>query len=393
LSTFLLLYTAVYGGMNAYLFLRLRQAFGFRPLAGSLLALFFAFMVAAPVLTRLLEKEAALSLARALGLVGYTWMGVAFWLVLLFWSIELWNLLARGAALVAPVAKNAVVPLRGAALGVLALTLFAVGAGVWEAEGLRLEETTVASAALPAGSPPIRIAFLSDLHVDHRTSERRLRKVVELVHRARPDLVLSGGDLVDGNTAHLGAFARVLAELSPPLGKFAVPGNHEHYVGIEASERFTEEAGFRMLRGASAVLELPGGGRLLVVGVDDPASRRFAGSPTASEDDLLPPASSRPAVVLLKHQPLVDAGSLGRFDVQLSGHTHGGQIYPFRYFVRLRYPLPDGLSALGQGSLLYKGRGTGTWGPPFRLFARPEVTLVQLVPGDGRASTPVARSP
>ena len=116
----------------------------------------------------------------------------------------------------------------------------------------------------------------------------------------------------------------------------------------------------------------------MLVGVDDPAVRWRDRNADVSELPLLPPGETDDVVVLLKHQPTVDPAAVGRFDLQLSGHTHGGQVFPFLWFTRLFYDYGPGLHDLGDGSLLYVSRGTGTWGPPFRLAAPPEVTLVEL---------------
>lgn len=377
MTAFLLTYAAVYGGMHAYLLWQATRSFSLGAFPCACLGLVFAALVAAPVLPRLLDRRDLTSLARPLAWVGYSWMAAAFWLFLLFVARDLWNLAAAGAARAFSSAPDASLPLRGSAL----LILLAVAlAGLWglrEAGDIRLEEVTVPVPHLPPGSPPVRLAFLSDVHADLLVGERRLRKIADLVRQARPDVVLCGGDLVDATAEHLNALSGVLADLRPRLGKYAVTGNHEYYAGVRESERFEAAAGFRVLHGESVLLD----GRLLLVGVDDPTATQLGLPATPAEGDLLPRAEARPAVVLLKHRPTVDAGSPGRFDLQLSGHTHRGQLWPFRYLVSLQYPLPDGLSAVGRGSFLYKGRGTGTWGPPLRFLAPPEVTLVVLVPG------------
>lgn len=374
MTRFLLIFAAVYGGMHAFLFWQALRAFPLSAVSGALVALFFLGMVAAPVLTRWLDHRGLAALARPLAFVGYSWIAVAFWLFLLFAARDLWNLAAAGIARIAPGAACTFIPLRASAVAFIALVALAWLWGLHEANDIRLEEVTVRTPHLPAGSPSIRIAFVSDVHVDLLVGERKILEIARILDQARPDLVLSGGDLVDASAEREDGVARILAGIRPPLGKFAVTGNHEYYAGIERSEAFTRAAGFRLLHGESVTV----GGRLVLVGVDDPTAA-WSGLPgRANEDQLLPARPDRPAVVLLKHRPEVAAGSPGRFDLQLSGHTHRGQIYPFRYFVAIRYPLPDGLSAVGSGSWLYKGRGTGTWGPPLRVLAPPEVTLVTL---------------
>jgi hypothetical protein len=171
--------------------------------------------------------------------------------------------------------------------------------------------------------------------------------------------------------------AAMLAELNPPLGKFAITGNHEFYAGIGQSERFLKAAGFTLLRNE----RLNVAEQLYIVGVDDPAVRRRNQTKGDDEESLLAGLSRERFTLLLKHRPTVETESLGKFDLQLSGHTHGGQIFPFHLITRLFYPREDGLHRLEKGSVLYISRGTGTWGPPMRFLSPPEVTVFELARG------------
>jgi predicted MPP superfamily phosphohydrolase len=169
----------------------------------------------------------------------------------------------------------------------------------------------------------------------------------------------------------------MLATVDPPLGKFAIAGNHEFYAGIRQSGRFLRAAGFKFLRNEDFELN----GLINLVGVDDPAGKRRypeIGQVGKEEKILLADLDSERFTLLLKHRPTVEIESLGRFDLQLSGHTHGGQIFPFNLITRLFYPRERGLYRLDKESVLYVSRGTGTWGPPMRFLSPPEVTLIEL---------------
>jgi predicted MPP superfamily phosphohydrolase len=155
------------------------------------------------------------------------------------------------------------------------------------------------------------------------------------------------------------------------LGAYAVTGNHEYYAGLEHSLRFLRNAGFTVLRGEAARA-----GGIILVGVDDPTAMSSGQSTILDTGKALASVSANNFVVLLKHQPVVDSDT--KFDLQLSGHTHGGQIFPFVYLTRLRYRVHTGLTELADGRLLYVSRGVGTWGPPIRLFAPPEITLITI---------------
>ena len=207
--------------------------------------------------------------------------------------------------------------------------------------------------------------------------EKRLSRIIGLLERVKPDLVVATGDLVDAQMDRSNNLAAMLATLTPPLGKFAVAGNHEFYAGIRQSGRFLKAAGFKLLRNEAFELK----GLLKIVGVDDPAGRRrYPENSWVGKEEriLLTDSESKRFTLLLKHRPRVETESTGQFDLQLSGHTHGGQIFPFNLITGLFYSRQRGFYTLDKGSVLYVNRGTGTWGPPMRFLSPPEVTLIEL---------------
>lgn len=229
---------------------------------------------------------------------------------------------------------------------------------------------------LPAGSAPVRVVQLSDLHLSLLMGRRRFARILDRVREARPDLLVFTGDFADGASAYERGLAARLAELDAPLGKLAVTGNHEFYHGLDRSLELLRAAGFRVLRGEGVRVTK----HLTVVGVDDPAARGLVPAALTDEGRVLPQREHAEFVILLKHQPVVDGGALGRFDLQLSGHTHGGQVFPARWGVRLFYRHIMGRYELPAGATLYVSRGAGTFGPPMRVLSPPEVTLLILRP-------------
>jgi hypothetical protein len=199
--------------------------------------------------------------------------------------------------------------------------------------------------------------------------------MLAVVKRENPDLLVSTGDLVDGRLAQLPGLLEQFREIRPALGKVAVTGNHEFYVGLDGALAFTKGAGFDVLRGEVRDV----GGVLTLVGVDDPAGRGFdLRGRSDGERDLMAGLSRDRFVLFLKHRPVIEEESLGLFDLQLSGHTHRGQIFPFNHVVDLYFSRSSGLHDLGH-SHIYVSRGSGTWGPPIRFLAPPEVTVIEIV--------------
>jgi len=200
------------------------------------------------------------------------------------------------------------------------------------------------------------------------------KKIAKIVAEFRPDIVVNTGDFLDRGIREPEKIVKIFRDLEAPLGKYAVYGNHEYYVGRDRSKKFVEAAGFMMLKNRI----WPVTNYFSVIGFDDRTAERFGISSKYDEASLLKTISKEKFSLVLKHQPLFDKESVGHFDLQLSGHTHAGQIFPFTLFVKLAYHYLKGYYSIGKGSFIHVNRGTGTWGPPIRLFAPPEVTLIQV---------------
>lgn len=368
----------VYGALNSYIFWKVRLAVAMGPWQW-LLAGFLAVMVLGPMATLLIERWGWIRSAGMFGVVLFCWLAVAFWFFCMGATLDVWNLVARAVGHVWPSAAAAAVPAKIHLAATLAAVLLAVGLSLREAQDIRLTELSVPAPQLPAGSKPIRIVQISDLHLGGGTGTRRLEKIVELVRQARPDILVATGDLIDADLEALHPYAATLRSLTAPMGKFAIPGNHEYYVGIEDSRKFHEAAGFQWLRRQAVDV----GEHLRIVGCDDPHSLQFGSRETRNETPLLTGDRASVFTLNLKHQPLITPTALGKFDLQLSGHTHGGQIFPFNFVIHARYPYDRGLFDLEGGSKLFVNRGAGTWGPPMRLLSPPEVVVITLQPPRG----------
>lgn len=375
MSLFLVTFLLLYGGMHYYLYRKIAAAFALSTPAVSLLVLAMAGMIVAPILVRLTEKSGFERIAISLAATGYTWMGILFLFCVAALILDLLLLTVRWSGFLLHRDVTGILPTDRIAFFAPFLVSLGISAyGYREALGIRSERVIIKTDKLPADAPRVTIVQVSDVHLGLIVRERRLDAMLEEIRKARPDLLVSTGDLVDGQMDTLIEMADKLSGLKPRYGKIAVTGNHEFYAGIESALDFTRRAGFTVLRGEAIEV----GKHLIVAGVDDPAGQRF-GIQSIPESTLLKKIDRERITLLLKHRPVVQKNSVGFFDIQLSGHIHKGQIFPFGLVTRIMYPVSTGYTRLAESSALYVSRGTGTWGPPIRFLAPPEITVIELV--------------
>lgn len=316
--------------------------------------------------------------ARVPAFVGLSWLAVVLYLVLGTTVLGLLTLLIR---IVMACARrdSTVVRVRVTRIGsavVAAGSVLTVGYGLVEAAHPRVTETTVALDRLPDEFDGLRVALVSDLHVGPARGVGFVQKVVDQVNAQSPDLVVLDGDLIDGTVDLVGSDLAPLQQLSAPLGVFGVSGNHEFYADDGGKWLDVwETLGVRVLRNEHETVTRSGAS-VDIAGIND------ATAPLPYEPDLAAALDGRnndDFVLLLAHQPLqaFEASDMG-VDFQVSGHTHAGQIWPLRYLVTLQQPSVEGLDTVGD-TTLYTTRGAGAWGPPVRVAAPPEISMLQLV--------------
>jgi predicted MPP superfamily phosphohydrolase len=369
----------VYALLHAYIFCKIRAAFAFGTGVSVLLICVMLIMILAPIVVRVSERYGLESLARCLSYIGYIWMGLAF----LFFScsllVDIYRLLVYTGGLAFKAYLSPLSPSPRLAFVIPALISIAIALyGYVEALSIRTERVVIQSPKIPEQIGRVTIAQISDVHLGLIVRHERLKRILKEVADAKPDIVVSTGDLVDGQIDNLRGLAEPFQTVNPPFGKFAITGNHEFYAGLDQALNFAKTAGFTILRGEASYVA----GFITIAGVDDPTAKRFGLSKGISEQSLLSKLPRERFTVLLKHQPMVDDGAEGLFDLQLSGHTHKGQIFPFNYLVRHFFPADSGLMGLHNNSYLYVSRGSGTWGPPIRFLSPPEVTIIDLVHKD-----------
>ncbi|MGW5736796.1 MULTISPECIES: metallophosphoesterase [Streptomyces] len=309
-------------------------------------------------------------------IVGDTLLGVGW--VLFTWSVLL-GVLLRLALVLAGVGDGQS-RARIVTWAVLAVAAVLLAWGYAEARRVpRVRRLDVRLPRLGAGLDGTRVALITDTHYGPLDRARWSARVCETVNTLEADLVCHTGDIADGTAQRRRAQAAPLGTVRATRARVYVTGNHEYYSEAQGWVDLMDELGWEPLRNRHLLLER-GGDTLVVAGVDDVTAEssglaghgaHLAGALDGADPDL--------PVLLLAHQPkFVDRAAAGGVDLQLSGHTHGGQIWPFHHLVRIDQPALAGLSRHGDRTLLYTSRGTGFWGPPFRVFAPSEITLLVL---------------
>jgi predicted MPP superfamily phosphohydrolase len=391
LLAFLAVALAVLGGMHFYLWTRLARDTGLpdpaRRAAGAVLALAAVAIPAGMILARRLPFRTT----RALAAVLFTWMGAAFLLFCGVLLADLLRLAASGARWAIDLAASRppapadparrLFVARAVAGGALVAAGGATARAVRSATGTpEVKEVPVKLRRLPPRLSGFTLAQISDLHVGPTIGEKEVRRVVDLTNGLRPDAIVITGDLVDGGVAELRRATEHLGALRAPHGVYFVTGNHEYYAGVRPWLAELRRLGIRPLASERVVLgdRGPGGASFDLAGVDDWSVTHGEDGRWPALDAALRGRDPDRSLVLLAHQPrgVTEAVASG-VELQLSGHTHGGQIFPWSLLVSAVYPFSRGLYRQGDGHV-YVSCGTGFWGPPMRLGAPAEVAKIVL---------------
>lgn len=372
---------------HTYLYMRLVRDAGASPAVrrgGLMLIVALAILVPAGfILGRVLPP----AVARVMAVASYVWLGTLFYMVLILALLDLGRFLYgsfhqlmawwdSGAPTPEPVSSE-----RRAAISRVGAATAAVVAGAAVRSGLAevdVAEVEVKLERLPPALSGLTFVQLSDVHVGPTIGRRFVESIVEKTNGAKPDAVVITGDLVDGSVARLRDAVAPLAGLEARYGVYFVTGNHEYYSGVLPWEAHLARLGVRVLRNERVSIG-DGGASIDLAGIDDYRARGMA---PGHGSDIRPIASGRDPereLVLLAHQPrsIEEAEEAGP-GLVLSGHTHGGQLWPFSAAVRLAQPYVAGLYRHDRTTQIYVSRGTGYWGPPMRLLAPSEITKLVL---------------
>jgi hypothetical protein len=381
-ALFLSIMVTLTGAAHYYVWSRLVRDPGLPPALAQVLTYGLIFLFVSIPGSLFLRRSPLASGLEGLVWLAMTWLGLLLFLTLTLGALDLvrgiWQL-ARSVTDAAPLD-----PERRRALSRLiagAAALVGGSLGLWSLRsglgGAHVRQVDVTLARLPKALSGTRIVQLSDVHVGPTIHKSFIETVVAQCNALTPDVVVITGDLVDGSVEELREHTAPLANLRAKYGVFFVTGNHEYYSGAEEWCAELERLGIRVLRNERVSIG-DAEHSFDLAGVDDRSAHRFGGGHGEDLPKALGGRDPARELVLLAHQPktILEAQAHG-VGLQLSGHTHGGQIWPWTYMVRLQQPVTAGLARFGK-SLVYVSCGTGYWGPPMRLGAPSEITELTL---------------
>jgi len=377
---FLVVVTSMVAGIHYYLWTRLVRDVGLPApwtRVGTVTVAFLAVSIPATmVLTRALPR----STLGPFVWPAFVWMGLMFFLLVLLLPMDL----IRGALALLPKGETAPDPERRQFIARLVSGIASVsaigltGAGLYSVlRPVAVKRVAVPLARISKSLSGYTIVQMTDIHVGPTIGKEFIEQLVATTNALEPDLIAITGDLVDGSVKELGAFVEPLSKLRAKDGVYFVTGNHEYYSGADEWIAFLETLGIRVLRNEH--VRIRGDEGFDLGGVDDHTAHQFGRGHGMDLEKMSRGRDLERALVLLAHQPkaIVEAAPHG-VDLQLSGHTHGGQLFPFNFLVKLQQPYVAGLYDHGMAKV-YVSAGTGYWGPPMRVGAPAEITRIELV--------------
>ncbi|MCP5043464.1 MAG: metallophosphoesterase [bacterium] len=395
---FLTLFVGVMGSAHYYLLLRLALDPAWPRIVASLLIATMVIGLVAVVAQGIPRRHRSAA-TRALAWGAYTWLGLLFYLFVSTAAADLFDAaLGLGSADVASLTQS--LPFaRGKALAIVTLSCLAAVLALRGGRAMpAIHRLEIELENLPAALDGFRIVQLCDIHIGPLLDREFARYLASTVNTLEPDLVAVTGDLVDGSVSRLADDVEPLRALRAGRGVFFVTGNHDFYSGVDSWASQVGDFGWQPLRNRSVAIE-HAGATFVLAGVDDPHGAMVDGVGGEDLDLALRGIDEETVVVLLAHDPASFRRARKRnVALQLSGHTHGGQIWPFNWAVRASVPWVAGHYRDGRAQL-YVSCGTGFWGPPMRLGTRSEITELTLrtrnsaLPSSGRNQPGSSPSP
>ncbi len=367
----------IYGSLNFYIFIRGLQAIPAGSSWRTWFPIIFWIIASTFILARILERTYPCLFTGIITWIGSFWLGFMLFFFLTVILIDLARLFNSfqhffPLSFYANLPQTRIVTL----FIVLGLSVIFVAVSFINARIPRIKELNITISKPNATPGELTVVMASDIHLGTIIASRKANRLVEKINAMNPDLVLFAGDIVDEDLAPVinNNLGEALSGIKSSLGVFAITGNHEYIGGVGPAVEYLEKHGVRMLRDTAILINE----QFYLVGRDDRDKPRFTGKPRKELEDILVAVDTSYPVILMDHQPfnLVKHSTMG-IDLQLSGHTHHGQLWPFNYITNAIYEVSWGYKQIGK-THFYVSSGYGTWGPPLRLGNRPEIVKINL---------------
>lgn len=372
---FMTIFLTIYGLLHYYLYRKAVNAFHPGLWGHIIIIIVLCFLLLSPIILRMMGSSETAVLYTIIAYISYFWMGILFLAFSIYLLIDIYHLIIYvSSKFFSPVLLK-YIPEGSTTFFAVLFVLAAINVYGWfEAGNIRVERIVINTSKLPPGISSLKVVQIADTHFSATNGLGLATKITDIIKDLNPDILVSAGDLIDSGLKNNEEIEGLFSGITTTYGKFATTGNHEFISGIKKTTEFTETAGFRMLR--NEVVNVAG--FIEIAAIDDPSGKTFGETRQVSEASVLDRLSPDHLNIFLKHQPRVLKESIGKFDIQLSGHAHKGQIFPFTLIIALFYKYTDGFYELGNGSSLYVSRGTGTWGPPIRFLTFPEISVIEF---------------
>lgn len=380
MTNFLIFFTIVfllYSLLNFYVFIRGLQALPKIPFIRTLYAIVFIVFYLSYLVGRILERTEDGTVSNVLIWIGSFWMAAVIYFLFIVIALDI----IRGINKTTPIYPAfATFYYDTTKLLIFVFSVLLVSLilfyGYKSSKNIQLNTQIIKIDKYIPDVSDLNIVFVSDIHLGTIIDNQRLEQIVSLVNSQKPDIIILGGDILDEDAGKLekNNSAESLKQLSARYGVYAITGNHEYIGGIEKAVPFIEKHNIVLLRDTTVLI----GNALYLTGREDKEKTRFTGVPRKPLSELLKDIDKSLPVIVLNHQPSeIDEAIKNKVDIQLSGHTHKGQFFPINLIVKLIYEFPNGYYRK-ENTHFFVSTGAGTWGPPIRIMAPPEVVLLKI---------------
>lgn len=380
---FIFILLIAYGAINFYIFFRGLHAIPSGSMWRTWFSLIFWGVASTFILARILERVYPSLLSGIITWIGSFWLGFMLFFFLAVVLIDLLRLVDSFLHFFPPSIYANIVQTKLITLfAVVGLSVLFVTVSFINARIPRIKELNLTISKPNATPGDLVIVMASDIHLGTIIAQRKANRLVEKINAMKPDLVLFAGDIVDEDLAPVinNNLGEPLSQIRSRLGVYGITGNHEYIGGVEPAVNYLEKHGIQMLRDTAVLIE----NHLYLVGRDDRDKPLFTGKPRKETEELLAKIDTSFPVILMDHQPFnLARHALMGIDLQLSGHTHDGQLWPLTYLIDAIYEVSWGYKLI-ENTHFYVSSGYGTWGPPLRLGNRPEIVKINVRFTDSR---------